>query len=1058
MARSEASGMSTRAPKRERPLRARQTPEKAPETEVEPAAAAATETMVGPAGGPPTPVGSPGRRIKSPSQLIRDLKAVAGPVGLLPVVVLLGLSAAERFDFTAYGVLGPEIRHAFHLSNSGYLGIAGLAQIVPLLLSVPIGHVADRGNRVRVSRIGGLIWGVTAIGTGLAPAVALFVLFRIAGGIGITINQPVHNSLLSDYYPPDALAPVFSFYLIATAGAGLLAGPLAGGIKAVAGWRVTFILLALPTFALVAIMRRLREPARGESIGVTVSDDERPSMAESFRRLKAIKSLRRTWWAAAFFGGGVVAFVNLLSLFFQDVYDVGAVGRGAISAVFGLAGLVGIAVGGPLAQRQVRNERPERLALVNGALVVEFAAGMVLMAISPVLLGSVAAVFLLSIGGSGFNPAYQTMVALVTPPRLRSQAFAWSLVWVAVGAGVVSPLIGGFGDAFNQRVALLVLAALVGAAGVAAMSAAQWVRRDIAEARKIVDASTATGLLACRGVDVAYSGGVQVLFGVDFEVQEGEIIALLGTNGAGKSTLLRAISGLVDPIGGAIFFEGRDITHADAVTKAGYGIVQVPGGRGVFPGLTVAENLKIAGWMYRRDSAYMREAVERVLGYFPILREYWDLPAGNLSGGQQQMLTLAQALLARPKLLMIDELSLGLAPVIVEQLLEVVSRLAADGVTVILVEQSVNVALTVANTAYFMEKGEIRFHGPTAELLERPDVLRAVFLEGAGSIENGSGTNGSRKSGPAAVPAAARRPETTSKTNGRAPVEPDERPVLEVCGLTKRFGGVTAVEDVFFELHSGQILGLIGPNGAGKTTLFDLITGYVLPDGGHVIFRGDEITTDTADARARAGLGRSFQDAKLFPGLTVAETIALALEHHVEVRDPIAAALYLPAATESEARIEERVDELIDVMGIGAFRDKFVSELSTGSRRIVDLACILAHEPNVILFDEPSSGIAQRETEALGPLLLRVREATKASLLVIEHDMPLITSISDELVALDLGRVITRGPAHEVVNDPHVVESYLGSSDAVINRSGARTASTATKPKSNRKNQRKVPQ
>src|SRR5205807_2061525 len=128
------------------------------------------------------------------------------------------------------------------------------------------------------------------------------------------------NSLLSDYYPPDALAPVFSFYLIATAGAGLLAGPLAGGIKAVAGWRVTFIVLALPTFALVTIMRRLREPARGESIGVTVSDDERPSMAESFRRLKAIRSLRRTWWAAAFFGGGVVAFANLLSLFFQDVY------------------------------------------------------------------------------------------------------------------------------------------------------------------------------------------------------------------------------------------------------------------------------------------------------------------------------------------------------------------------------------------------------------------------------------------------------------------------------------------------------------------------------------------------------------------------------------------------------------------------------------------------------------------------------------------------------------------------------------------------------------------
>jgi branched-chain amino acid transport system ATP-binding protein len=156
------------------------------------------------------------------------------------------------------------------------------------------------------------------------------------------------------------------------------------------------------------------------------------------------------------------------------------------------------------------------------------------------------------------------------------------------------------------------------------------------------------------------------------------------------------------------------------------------------------------------------------------------------------------------------------------------------------------------------------------------------------------------------------------------------------------------------------------------------------------------------------------------------------------VRDPLAAALNLPAVADSEATIRARVDELIEVMGIGAFRDKFISELSTGSRRIVDLACILAHDPSVILFDEPSSGIAQRETEALGPLLVRIRDATNASLLVIEHDMPLITSISDEIVAMDLGRVIARGPADQVVRDPVVVESYLGSSDEVVNRSGTR--------------------
>src|SRR5205814_4348698 len=134
-------------------------------------------------------------------------------------------------------------------------------------------------------------------------------------------------------------------------------------------------------------------------------------------------------------------------------------------------------------------------------------------------------------------------------------------------------------------------------------------------------------------------------------------------------------------------------------------------GKGVFPGLTVAENLRIAGWLYQRDTAYLKQAVEQVLTFFPVLRGRWEQPAGNLSGGEQQMLTLGQAFIAKPRLLMIDELSLGLAPIIVEQLLQIVEAIRDRGTTIILVEQSVNVALTIAETAYFMEKGEIRFHG-----------------------------------------------------------------------------------------------------------------------------------------------------------------------------------------------------------------------------------------------------------------------------------------------------------------------------------------------------------
>ena len=239
-------------------------------------------------------------------------------------------------------------------------------------------------------------------------------------------------------------------------------------------------------------------------------------------------------------------------------------------------------------------------------------------------------------------------------------------------------------------------------------------------------------MLSCSGVEVAYDQ-VQVLFGVDLDVYPGEIVALLGTNGAGKSTLLRAISGTVDPIGGAIFFDGRDVTHADAVQTVAAGIIQVPGGKAVFPTLTVAEHLRAAGWLYRRDSDYLKEATAEVLRIFPRLDERIGQLAGNLSGGEQQMLALGMAFIAKPKLLMIDELSLGLAPTIVEQLLGVVRRIRDSGTAIVLVEQSLNVALSVSDRAYFLEKGEVRFSGATADLLERDDIVRSVFLSRAGT-------------------------------------------------------------------------------------------------------------------------------------------------------------------------------------------------------------------------------------------------------------------------------------------------------------------------------------
>jgi branched-chain amino acid transport system ATP-binding protein len=521
-------------------------------------------------------------------------------------------------------------------------------------------------------------------------------------------------------------------------------------------------------------------------------------------------------------------------------------------------------------------------------------------------------------------------------------------------------------------------------------------------------------------VHVAYDK-VRVLFGVDIEVRDGEIVALLGTNGAGKSTLLKAVSGLIEPTEGSIVFDGRDITHADPVERARLGIVQVPGGRAVFPTLTVAEHFRAAAWLFaKEDAAEVHARTERVLGLFPRLRERWHQMAGNLSGGEQQQLGLGMAFVAKPRLLIIDELSLGLAPAVVEQLLEIVRAIHAEGCPVILVEQSVNVALTIAHRAYFMEKGEVRFEGAAAELLARGDLLRSVFLEGAVTTSTTS------------LPARATDPVSP---NGADPLA-SEPVVLATRDITKRFGGIVAVDDVTLELRRGETLGLIGPNGAGKTTVLDLISGVLAIDEGRIELGGIDIGTWSANRRSVAGLGRSFQDARIFQSLTVSENIAIGLERHIATRDHLAAFLDLPAIQQSERQVARRVAELIDLMNLQSYRDKFVSELSTGVRRIVDLTMAIAHNPTVLLLDEPSSGVAQRETEALGPLLKDMQRATQCSIVIIEHDMPLISSVSDQIIALDLGRVVTRGAPSAVLSDAQVVASYLGGDVGVIQRSG----------------------
>lgn len=259
--------------------------------------------------------------------------------------------------------------------------------------------------------------------------------------------------------------------------------------------------------------------------------------------------------------------------------------------------------------------------------------------------------------------------------------------------------------------------------------------------------------------------------------------------------------------------------------------------------------------------------------------------------------------------------------------------------------------------------------------------------------------------------------------------------LLEMSGVSVSFDGFKAINNLSFQIGEPELRAIIGPNGAGKTTLFDLLSGFVPVDEGTITLSGHDVTGLDAAGRARRGLGRSFQDARLFPSLTVDEALAVSLERWVGSRSAVVAALHLPMAFDSEVAVRKRVAELVELLGLGAYRSKFVSELSTGTRRIVDLAGLLAHRPSVILLDEPSSGIAQREVEALAPLLERIRGETGASLIVIEHDMPLLRQVSDRLVAMDQGAVIATGRPDDVLADPLVVESYLGPDDTAVNRS-----------------------
>ncbi len=230
-------------------------------------------------------------------------------------------------------------------------------------------------------------------------------------------------------------------------------------------------------------------------------------------------------------------------------------------------------------------------------------------------------------------------------------------------------------------------------------------------------------VLQIEDLKVSY-GGIEAVRGISFDVKAGEIVTLIGANGAGKSSTLRTISGLVRPAGGKIMFAGDDITGMDPTQIVQKGLMMVPEGRRIFPNLTVLENLKIGAYLRKDD---LEKDIEMVYGYFPRLKERSWQEGGTLSGGEQQMLAVGRALMGRPKLLMMDEPSLGLAPIVVQGIFEIIRQINDAGTTVLLIEQNANMALHVADRAYVIENGRISMEGTGAELLA-DEKVRAAYL------------------------------------------------------------------------------------------------------------------------------------------------------------------------------------------------------------------------------------------------------------------------------------------------------------------------------------------
>jgi ABC-type branched-subunit amino acid transport system ATPase component len=621
------------------------------------------------------------------------------------------------------------------------LAIAVLtAAIVPLVL----------GRRFPVVRLAGSSLAAVASLALLAnPDGGSLTLAAGLGGLGLGTAGATLRSVLVDRAAPRARLAVLrasatgSVLSLAVAAAAVASGVEAVGLLVLSGVAVAGATLALRDGGAAPAADEL---AIRELVTEEPSADEVPGRRQMARRLFARRSVVSAAWASGVMGLVLYPLPLLLLFHLEDRFELATSQRALVLTLIGVVACNAPALGAHLTSRSFRRD-PGGPATHAAHLLTAGAVATLVVALAPIVALAALAAVLAFAAVWGAQGRADAVLFTSLPAALRPWAAGLTTAAQGLGALVGLAVLAGVDQRFGTGWAISVagfglfagVPALRGLADAAAGDLTNTIDEilggeDIARRRR---EGTKVPLLECRGVDFAY-GQVQVLFGVDFAVDDGEMVALLGTNGAGKSTLLRVISGLGLPSAGTVRLDGDDISFVSPADRVRAGITQVPGGKAVFGPMSVVENLRVYGYALGNDRAAVDRGIETAFEVFPRLAERRNQTSQTLSGGEQQMLALSKALILEPRLLLIDELSLGLAPRIVAQLLEMVREINRRGTAVVLVEQSVNVALSLADHAYYLEKGEVRFDGATADLLERPDVLRSVYLKGAAEGLGGS--------------------------------------------------------------------------------------------------------------------------------------------------------------------------------------------------------------------------------------------------------------------------------------------------------------------------------